>query len=194
MRIGGLVMLLAFVTPQRVPAQQREGLDLDVLVGGAGTFQKLNESGTAYLIGGPFFGAVLDWAPSSVPGLAVLGEAAWTRHELAGSVTGAGTRVDLFTVGADLGYIYIDTPKFSSTFFGGGGALFLHEASSGATRLEPFSRLGLDARYHLSPRLALYAQVAAMIYTLNHFPGGVLAGYDHRQGDASIGAGVAVRF
>lgn len=186
---------MALLAPQPGRAQEREGLSLDILGGGVATFQHLNKSGTAYLNGGPFFGAVLDYAPSSAPGLALLGEVAWTHHELRGSVPGAGTGVELFSAGGDVGYIYVNTEKLSSAFFGGGGVLFIYEGTTTAAKPEPFSRLGLDARYRISARICLYAQVTGMIYTLSNFPSGsVLAGYDHHQGDAAFGAGMTVRF
>lgn len=190
-----MVIVAALCAPQPGSAQEREGLSLDILGGGAATFQHLNTSGTAYLNGGPFFGAVLDYAPSSAPGLALLGEVAWTHHQLLGSAPGTGANVELFSAGGDLGYIYVNTDKFSTAFFGGGGVLLISERATTAAKLTPFSRLGLDARYRISSRICLYAQVSGMVYTLSNFPSGsVLAGYDHHQGDGSIGAGVTVRF
>lgn len=197
MRISVVAILVALSMPPAAIAQEREGIDLDLLAGGAGTFQDLNASSTAYLASGPFFGAVVDWAPSSAPGLALLGEIAWTHHVLRGSDAGvgAGTHVELFSVGGDVGYIYVNTQQFAATFFGGGGVLFIYEATTTAARVKPFSRLGLDARYRISSRLLAYTQVAAMVYTLSGFPeGSVLAGYEHRQAEASIGVGLAVRF
>lgn len=190
-----MVIVAALCAPQPGHAQEREGLSLDILGGGVGTFQHLNSSGTAYLNGGPFFGAVLDYAPSSAPGLALLGEVAWTHHQLLGSAPGAGTNVELFSAGGDVGYIFVDNDKFSSAFFGGGGVLLISERTTTAAKLKPFSRLGLDARYRISSKISLYAQVSGMIYTLSNFPSGsVLEGYDHHQGEGSIGAGVTVRF
>lgn len=195
MRMGGLFFLTVLMVPRPAHAQQREGLSLFVLGGGVRTFQKLNDAGTAFLGGGPFFGAGVDWAPESVPGLAVLGELAWTRHGLGGSQPPTGTQLDLISAGVDLGWIYVNTEKVSATFFGGGGALFLHEGASGTTRLEPFSRLGLDGHYQISSRVGLLVQLTGMMYTISGFPStSVLAEYDHRQGDAWLGAGVTVRF
>ena len=195
MRMGGLFCLTVLMVARPAHAQQREGLSLFALGGGVRTFQKLNDDGTAFLGGGPFFGAGVDWAPENVPGLAVLGELAWTRHGLGGSQPTMATQVDLILAGVDLGWIYVNTEKVSATFFGGGGGLFLHEGASGTTRLEPFSRLGLDAHYQISPRVGLLVQLTGMIYTISGFPStSALAGYDHRQGDGWLGAGVTVRF
>lgn len=194
MRWQAIMILAALGVARAAHAQQREGLSLFALGGGIRTFQKLNNSGTAYLGGGPFFGVGVDWAPPSVPGLAVLGEVAWTRHGLGGTQPGAGTQLDLFLAGVDLGWIFVNTEKVSSTFFGGGGGIIVHEGSAGVTRLIPFSRLGLDAHYQLSPRIGLVFQATGMIYTIRGFPSAsALAGYDHHQGDGSIGAGVAVK-
>lgn len=191
----GIVMLTALTLAGPAHAQEREGLSLFVLGGGVRTFQKLNDAGTAYLGGGPFFGAGVDWAPPSVPGLAVLGEVAWTRHGLGGSDPATGTQLDLLFAGADLGWIFVNTEKFSSTFFGGGGGLVLHEGSSGTTQLVPFSRLGLDAHYQLSPRLGVLLQATGMMYPFSNFPStSVLTGYDHRQGDGSVAVGATMRF
>ncbi len=195
MRMSGLLLLTVLMVARPAHAQQREGLSLFVLGGGVRTFQKLNDAGTAFLGGGPFLGAGVDWAPENVPGLAVLGELAWTRHGLGGSQPTTGTQVDLILAGVDLGWIYVNTEKVSATFFGGGGGLFLHEGASGTTRLEPFSRLGLDAHYQISSRVGLLVQLTGMMYTISGFPStSALAGYDHRQGDAWFGAGVTVRF
>lgn len=191
----GILMLTALTFAGPAHAQEREGFSLYALVGGVHTFQKLNKAGTAFLGGGPLLGAGVDWAPSNVPGLAVLGELAWTRHGLGGSQPGSGAQLDLVRAGLDLGWIFVNSERFSSTFFGGGGGLFVHDGRGGVTRLLPFSRLGLDAHYQLSRRVGVLVQTTAMIFTISNFPtGSVLAGYDHRQGDASIGAGVAVRF
>lgn len=195
MRMCGILILAALMAARSAPAQEREGLSLFAVGGGIRTFEKLNDAGTAYLGGGTFFGAGVDWAPPSIPGLTVLGEIAWTRHGLGGSEPFSGTQLDLIFVGVDLGWVFVNTEKLSSNFFGGGGGLIQHEASSGTTRVVPFSRLGLDAHYRLSPRLGVLVQATGMVYPFNNFPNtSVLAGYDHRQIDGSLGAGAVVRF
>lgn len=192
MRKFGILILTALTVAWPAHAQEREGLSLFVLGGGVHTFQKLNGGGTAYLGGGALFGAGLDWAPSSTPGLSVLGELAWTRHGLGGTQPGAGTQLDLVEAGLDLGWIFVNKEKVSSTLFGGGGGMLIHEP--GITRLLPFSRLGLNAYYQVSPKVGLLIQATGTIYTISNFPSNsVLAGYDHHQGDGSIAAGVVLR-
>lgn len=191
----GVVIMASVVAVGTAHAQQQEGLSFQLMGGGGGTFQNLNTAGTDYFTGGPYMSGTLNWQPSSQPGLEVRTGLAWTRHVLRTPRLGSGTKVNLFSLGVDVGYSYVNGRRFTSTLFAGGGAIMIHEGTTGATKVKAFSRLGIDADYQLSPRFEVFVQATAMIYEISNFPTtSVLARYHHRQGDGAFGGGVAVRF
>lgn len=195
MRRYDVMILVALGVVRTGRAQDQPGLSLSLMGGGVGTFQNLNAAGTAYLKGGPYLGGGVRWEQSTAPGLAILVGSTWTRHELGGSRPGTGTKIDLVTAGIDVGFIYVNSGRFSSTLSAGGGGILLREGATGAHKLKVFSRLGLDATCQVLPRVRLIVQLAGTLYTIENFPStSPLGSYRHRQGDGSIGAGVLVRF
>jgi hypothetical protein len=193
-RTYGVVILASVVAVGQAHAQQ-EGLSFQLMGGGVGTFQNLNAAGTEYFTGGPYLSGTLNWQPARLPGGEVRTTLAWTRHVLRTPRVGAGTKVNLFSLGIDVGYSYVNGLRFTSTLFGGAGAIMIHEGTTGATKVKVFSRLGIDADYLFAPRFEVFVQAAAIIYEISNFPTtSVLAQYHHGQGDGVVGGGLAVRF
>lgn len=177
-----------------VPAQVRQGFYLTALVGGVSTFQNLNIAGTEYLSGGPYVGGSLTWQPRKDQNLAVRAAGGWTRHILYTPRAGNGTTVDYFSLGPEIDYILLNSEHFTGGIFGGGGGVYIRESTTGASKLHPYARLGLDGTYLLSSRFRAVAQISGDIYELSNFPTtSPLGPYHRRQGDGLAAVGIMMK-
>ncbi len=177
-----------------VPPEVRQGFYLSVLAGGVSTFQNLNIAGTEYLSGGPYVGGALTWQPRTDQDLAVRAAFGWTRHTLNTPRVGNGTTVNYYSLGPEVDYIFVNSEHFTGGIFGGGGGMYIRESATGASKLHPYARLGLDGTYLLSPRFRLVAEISGDIYEISNFPTtSPLGPYHHRQGDGLAAVGIAMK-
>jgi hypothetical protein len=177
-----------------VPPFKQEGFSLSLMGGGVSTFQSLNIAGTEYLGGGPYVGGGLTWQPSADQDLAIRAVVGWTRHVLTTPRPGNGTVVNYVAFGPEIDYALVISEHFKGGIYGGAGGVFIRENVTGASKLHPYARLGLDGAYILSRRLWLVARVGGDIYELSNFPTtSPLGAYHHRQGDGMVAAGIALK-
>lgn len=194
--VTGVLFLCALLSPVRAAAQQpRYSVYVDL--GPASTLGDLNNSGTASLEATFFVGGGLNWQMVRGDSSLVLqADVMWVPTTLHKVGAGSGTKVNLTFVGANFEYIWIQTRRFEFTISGGGGAVAVYARdTTGTTRLRPFARLGLGARYRFRRSLHAFVQGFGLIYDMQGFPSpSVLSPYSHRQSEVGFGAGLALGF